>query len=188
MRYAPVICGPALVNPDYKEPLTIDLALLRSPSPRRQVPYLPISHETALPGTRVLMAGFPDDMELPFSVDQRLDLSGSEDDIARTRQRLRYARPRLMVKSGMIGHRGGVVLSDGKRTLQGEFIYIDNELQLGASGGPVVGADLRVVGIMTDRAITSVPFKETPQLRVPSGSTVAISPRMIETILDEQGA
>ena len=69
-----------------------------------------------------------------------------------------------MVKSGMIGNRKSVFLFDGSLTLETELFYIDNQLHSGASGGPVVNINADVIGIITQRAITSVPYLETPSL------------------------
>ena len=91
-----------------------------------------------------------------------------------------------MIKSGMLGYRAGVVLSDGNLTLEGDVFYVDNQLHRGASGGPVVNRDGELVGIITQRAITSVAFRETPDLKVPSGSTVAVSPRTIEPLIAQK--
>jgi hypothetical protein len=186
LQYYPVICGPGLQNPYVKQPLTIDLALLRPLSPQNNVPHLCISTVPVKVGLQVLMAGYPDDMELPFSFDQVLDKSKPE--VQSLFPQLQVARQLLMIKSGMIGHRNGVFLSDGKLTLGGDVFYVDNQLHSGASGGPVVNRGAEVVGIITQRAITSVSFRETPDLRVPSGSTVAVSPRTIQPLIARETA
>lgn len=178
-----IICGPSIVNKYFKEPLVIDLALLHPIFPQSNIPHLAICKDPLQLGTQVLMAGFPDDMELPFSADVKFDLNNPE--LKAQRANLRVAKQLLMIKSGMIGHRNGINYSDSQYTLKGEIMYIDNELHTGASGGPVVDMDGMIVGIMTERAITSVPFEETPNLRVPSGSTVALSPRLIDIWIDQ---
>jgi hypothetical protein len=183
IQYKPGVCGPAINSPFIRGPLTIDLALLHPASPQSNVPHLSIHRDPIQIGTQVLMAGFPDDMELPFSFDARLDPDNPEYNSQQVN--LRIARQLLMIKSGMIGQRSGVRFSAGSITLAGEVMYIDNEMHTGASGGPVVDVDLRIVGIMTKRAITSVAFKETPDMRVPSGSTVALSPRIIQVWIDK---
>ena len=186
LQYYPVICGVSLENPDLKQPLTIDLALLRPLSPRDNVPHLRVSTVAVNVGIQVLMAGHPDDVELPFSFDQVLDESKPE--VQSLLRQLRVARQLLMIKSGMIGYRSVVVLTDGNLTLQGDVFYVDNQMHSGASGGPVVNREGELVGIITQRAITSVPFRETPDLKVPSGSTVAVSPRTIGPLLAKETA
>lgn len=183
-QYYPVICGIALQNPYVKTPLTIDLALLRPSSPRKNVPHLRINAMPVRVGTQVLMAGYPDDMELPFLLDQQLDQSKPE--LKSFRQHLKVAKQLLMIKSGMIGNTQGIGLSDGKLTLEGEVFYVDNQLHSGASGGPVVNREAEVVGIITQRAMTGVAFRETSDLKVPSGSTIAVSLRTLKSLIDNE--
>ena len=181
LQYYSVICGLEIQNPNLKEPLTVDLALLRPLSPQQNVSHLRISTVPVKVGVQVLMAGYPDDMELPFLFDQALDKGKPE--VQSVLPHIQVAKQLLMIKSGMIGHINHVFLTDGKLTLEGDVFYVDNQLHLGASGGPVVNRDAEVVGIITQRAITSVPFMETPDLKVPSGSIVAVSPRIIQPLI-----
>jgi hypothetical protein len=183
-QYYPVICGIGLQNLLMKRPITVDLALLRPMTALNDVPFLCLNRYPVKVGLEVLMAGFPDDMELQLSFDQALDKKQPE--VQSILPVLQIAQHLLMVKSGIIGYENSVVLTDGKLTLEGQVFYVDNQLQTGASGGPVVNQDAEVVGIITQRAITSVPFRETPDLRVPSGSTVAISPAFILPLIDKE--
>lgn len=176
----------SLTTPLAKEPLTIDLAILRPITPQSNVPYLKIRKNPTPVGTNVLMAGFPDDMELPFKLAYNYQPNSEIPEINQLYSiQFRIAKQLLMIKSGMIGHKTPVILTDGNRTLEGEVFYIDNELHSGASGGPVVNANLEVVGILTERAITSMSTEDTPGLRIPSGSTVAFSPSFIQHELDK---
>ncbi len=183
-QYYTVRCGIDIQNPLMKNPITVDLALLRPISPQNDVPFLRLNRNPIKVGLEVLMAGFPDDMELPLSFDQSLDKKLLE--VQFVLPRVQNARHLLMVKSGMIGYESNIILTDGKLKLEGQVFYVDNQLQLGASGGPVVNSDGEVIGIITQRAITSVPYRETPNLRVPSGSTVAVSPRLILPLIDNE--
>jgi S1-C subfamily serine protease len=76
----------------------------------------------------------------------------------------------------MVGNRSGVVIND---EYSGDIFYIDNVLHSGASGGPVVDYKGELIGILTERAITTVPYENTPKLRVPSGAAVALTPRIM---------
>ena len=180
----PVQCGVNIQNPLMLEPITIDLALLRTISTQSDVPFLRLNRNPVKVGFEVLMAGFPDDMELPLSFDRTLDKKQPE--VQFILPRLQIAKQLLMIKSGMIGCENRVTLTDGKLKLEGQVFYVDNQLQMGASGGPIVNQDAEVIGIITQRAITSVPYRETPDLRVPSGSTVAVSPRLILPWIDNE--
>ena len=184
-QYYPVLCGVGIQNSLTKEPITVDLALLRPLSTQNDVPFLRLNRKPIKVGLEVLMAGFPDDMELPLSVDQTLDMTQPE--VQFILPSLQIARLQLlMIKSGMVGYENRVTLTDGKLTLEGQVFYVDNQLHSGASGGPVVNQDAEVIGIITKRAITSVSYLETPNLGVPSGSTVVISPRFILPLIDNE--
>lgn len=175
-----------LTNPSTKEPLLIDLAILRPLEPQSNIPYLKIRKNPSLIGTKVLAAGFPDDMELPFNLAYNYEPDFEIPEINKSfDQQFRIAKKLLMIKSGMIGYQTPVILTDGNHTLQGEVFYIDNELHSGASGGPVVNTNLEVVGILTERALTSMSTEDTPRLKIPSGSSVAFSPRFIQHELDK---
>ena len=90
----------------------------------------------------------------------------------------------LMIKSGMVGYRRELRFGVGEqgvlREVVGEVMYIDGGMNLGASGGAVVNGQGEAVGIMTDRAWTSVSYRDQVGLQVPSGSTVALSVRAME--------
>jgi len=183
--YVPGLCGLTIKTSYFKEPLTVDLAILHPKKPKIKVPFLEVSRESLQLGTRVLMAGFPDDIELPFSFDRKLDPKDPE--VISQKQNLRIARQLLMIKSGMIGHKSGISLIDRESGLkyEGEITYVDNNMHSGSSGGPIVNVDLKIVGIIADRAMTSISHRDTPDLKVPSGSTVAFSPRLIQKWIDE---
>lgn len=183
IQYAPAICGLQVHNPLLNEPLLVDLAILRPVSPRKDVPYLRRANDRVEVGTQVLMAGFPDDMIPPFSFDQILDTQKPE--VQSLLPVVKIVQHLLMIKSGMVGHSNEVVLSNGEITLTGDVFYVDNQLHSGASGGPVINGNGEIIGIVTQRAITSVPYEDTPNLRVPSGSTIAVSPRTIRPFIDE---
>lgn len=182
-QYRPYIFTPPFNNPHLKNPIAVDLTVLSPINPQKNVPYLPISLDAVELGIPVLMAGFPDDMELPFNLDVEIDekQQGNQD---LKKQFIFLRNQLLMIKSGMVGFVNGFVLTDGNLRLEGEFLYVDNELHSGASGGPVVNENAEIIGIITKRAMTSNSSSETPNLKVPSGSTLAISPRTIKELLN----
>jgi S1-C subfamily serine protease len=180
IQYYPVVCGVSIQNEYVKKPLTVDLAILRPVTSRENAPHLRVNMEPIKAGTQVLMAGYPDDMELPFAFDKLLDQSRPE--IAALSSNISVAHQLLMIKSGMIGHTNEVSLTDGRLTLVGDVFYVDNAMHSGASGGPIVNMSAEVVGIITQRAITPVGSEEAPTLKVPSGSTIAISARTIRPL------
>jgi hypothetical protein len=180
-RYASPLCG---LTVDLGElltgPLTVDLAVLRPVDPQTDVEFLPISLRAPIVGETVLMAGYPDDIELPFSFDQMLPASSIQ--VRKQQVNLEISKRLMMIRSGMVGHSAGVRINE---EYEGDFFHIDNVLHSGASGGPVLDATGQVLGILMKRAITRVPYEETPRLRVPSGAAVAITPRILLPKLHE---
>lgn len=58
-------------------------------------------------------------------------------------------------------------------------------MDCGASGGPVIDASEKVVGVITKSAVTTVvyPYFENPKKEVRSGSALAVSPHTIVVFL-----
>lgn len=174
-RYASPLCG---LSVDLGElltgPLTVDLAVLRPVQPQKDVTFLPVCLRAPVVGESVLMAGYPDDIELPFSFDQMLPPSSVQ--VRQQRVNLEISKRLMMIRSGMVGHSAGVKIN---QDYEGDFFHVDNVLHSGASGGPVVTETGELLGILTKRAITRVAYEETPRLQVPSGAAVAIAPRIL---------
>lgn len=182
-EYVPGICGFTMENEYMKSPLFIDLAILNPKKNKTNFNHLTISDKEIEVGQDVIMSGYPDDIELPFSFDLNLDMDHPES--KGLDKNIAIAKQLLMIKSGMIGQKFLVNLSGSniKETISGEVIYIDNVMHSGASGGPVINNYGELIGIILQRAITSVPYEETPSLKIPSGSTLAISPKFIQSFI-----
>lgn len=123
------------------------------------------------------MAGFSEEVELPFNVDRMLehDFPGAKEfrEAMRTGYMADMTGP--LVKSGMVGN---VVRVGAENSKQGEKIecdvmYIDNSMHPGASGGPVLNEDGYVIGVVSQRAVTRVDVGKE-KVQVPSGCTVAL--------------
>jgi len=135
-RYASPLCG---LTVDLGElltgPLTVDLAVLRPVETQTDVTFLPICLRAPVVGEAVLMAGYPDDIELPFSFDQMLPASSIQ--VREQQVNLEISKRLMMIRSGMVGHSAGVKINED---YEGDFFHIDNVLHSGASGGPVLDA------------------------------------------------
>jgi len=183
-EYKIALCAPRVSLDTYiQKPLVIDLAVLIPVKQSTDIPYLEIRDNDLSIGEEVLMAGYPDEMELPFSFDRHLNYRNIE--IKQQGISIEIARRLLMVKRGMIGHRSAFNFSDSnsETNISGEIIYIDNVMHSGASGGPVVTEDGKLSGIISQRAITDISYEDSPNLSVPSASCVAITPRAIISLL-----
>ncbi len=193
LRYEPVLCGPTITFPGpLKEPLQIDLAVLRPAELRSGVEHLKVAAERwPAVGTQVLMAGFPDELETPLvwteAIDYEYQPIKKDDEIQRKVERINQL---LMVKSGMIGHVRDLSIDPdgtGQKKLDIGAYYLDNAMHSGSSGGPVVDERGLVIGTISKRAVTKVPFPEltNPNKELPSGSALAVSTFTLLDYLDE---
>lgn len=189
--YRAITCGINIFMPNImREPLGVDLAFL-SPIPKLQdVPHVKVSPGVFKPGTQVLMAGFPDEVEPPLSFHRLIDRSNPN--FAKpehyTPRKIVEMQQQLMIKSGILGYSQDAsfdldpLLSPYKLTAY----YVDNGMHSGASGGPVLSLDGELIGTITQRAITTVSNLELkdPNVKIPSGSTLAISSHSVVDYLD----
>lgn len=185
MQYEPALCGITVNFPGpLKEPLQIDLALLKPVEPRSGVDNLEIAYERwPRAGTPVLMAGFPDELETPLLWTKAINYEYPpiKEAAGETERIVERVGQLLMVKSGMIGHVSDISFDpdgSGVKTLEAGVYYIDNAMHSGASGGPVVDERGMVIGTISKRAVTTVAFPEleSPNKELPSGSAMAVSP------------
>lgn len=189
LNYRPNICGIKINWPDgpFKEYILIDLAVLNPVKTISDAPYLEISNQIQQTGTEILMSGFPDELEFPLNLDKNLDikyLKETQDGDEVSKNLSRFKGMLIMHKSGMIGFSDNIIidpkLGDGFKLSVGIY-YIDNGMHSGASGGPVINKKGKVIGVITKRAVTKVsyPDLDNPSKEVPSGSTLAITPKTI---------
>jgi hypothetical protein len=184
--YKPNLCGLNIGWPDGPiEKLHIDLSILEPIEKLSDLSFLEIEKESQVIGSEVLMAGFPDELELPLKFDQNLDIDflkkrQSKEEIESNLDTHRMSL--LMLKSGMVGYSTSLTIKPGRGknlNLKIDNYYIDNGMQLGSSGGPVITCLGKVFGVITKRAVTTVSYTDlkNPNKEVPSGSTLAISPQ-----------
>jgi hypothetical protein len=185
IEYKPVLCGLQVENEYLSQPLTVDVALLRSTFPRVDVAHIPISPNAISLGQSTLIAGFPDEMELPFRFDRAIDRMHPElrEERQEIRERLETLKRLLMIKRAMIGNFQNFTFRSDDAEIRGKAFYLDNAMHSGASGGPVLNANGEIVGIITKRAVTDASTEEIDELEVPSGSTVAATPRFLLPLL-----
>lgn len=189
MRYEIAVCGITIDFPGpLKNSIQVDLAILRPAETQSDIEYLNTSDEKWSVGERVLMAGFPDELEPPLLITSAINEEFSpikEDPETLKRAMERLSQP-LMIKSAMVGNTTYLSLDPdgtGRKELDIGVYYLDNVMHSGSSGGPVVDERGLALGVITKRAVTKVPFPELrdPNKEVPSGSALAVS---TYTILD----
>jgi hypothetical protein len=177
-EYSVKFCSVELHVPSFTGPVQIDLAVLLPKKPFvSPIPYLPARIVAPRLGERVWMAGFSEEVELPFNVDRILEHNCPGAKEFREAMRTGYMADMTgpLVKSGMVGN---VVRVGAENTQQGDKIecdvmYIDNSMHSGASGGPVLNEDGYAIGVVSQRAVTRVDVGNE-KVKVPSGCTVAL--------------
>jgi hypothetical protein len=100
-QYRILACAPSIGFAVLREPIVIDLAIIRPIIKNITENYLEIGNILPILGEPVLMAGFSDELELPFNFDKLLDTSNEE--IKGQLAKLPYSKRMLMIKSGIIG-------------------------------------------------------------------------------------
>jgi hypothetical protein len=183
--YSMVTCGLSFSLPMFIQPITIDLSVLKNQLSVDNRPFLKIKKTVPKIGESVIMAGYSDEVYTPFAIEKNLDYNykdfqGHQEEIQSAFEKwMRFS----MYKSGMIGRVYPINIKDSSNDLDftANTFYVDNGMHSGASGGPVIDKQGNLIGVITQRAITSLSTSINPELEVPSGSTIAISPN---TILD----
>ena len=180
LEYTVSFCAITVHVDSFKEPIQIDMAVLQ---PKRnyevEYPVLPINVNPPRLGDQVFLAGYSDELKLPFLIDRIIykDHQGVDDFLQAMAKGYAADMTGPMIKRAYVGNHvvAGANNSHENFSLTCDILYLDNGMHSGASGGPVVNESGVAVGIITQRAITSASQYDAPSLDVPSGSTIAIS-------------
>lgn len=182
LEYAVMVCGIAIEVPAFKHTVQIDLAVLLLKSDNATIPVVPhIPARAAAPrlGEQVFMAGFSEELELPFRLNSLLQPTYPGVDEFLQAMNKGYMADMMgpLFKRGVVGNIRSVVAENLETSdrVQCEVIYIDNAMHPGASGGPLFNTQGEAVGVVSQRAVTSVDSGDKGMLQIPSGCTVAVS-------------
>lgn len=182
LEYAVLVCGIDLEVSAFKSTVQIDLAVLLLKADNATIPAVPhIPARTTAPrlGEQVFMAGYSEELELPFRVNTLLQPGYPGVDQFQKAMSTGYMADMTgpLFKRGVVGNIRSVVAENTKigDRVQCEVMYIDNAMHPGASGGPLFNANGEAVGVVSQRAVTSVDSGVNGMLPIPSGCTVAVS-------------
>lgn len=176
-EYAVAMGCPEIQVPGFKSNVQLDMMALRPKVPfSHPVHWLPVPLETPRLGQRVFMAGYSEELRLPFDVDRLLSPETAGADTFREAMEKGYQADMTgpLFKQGHIGNIRRILASGSHGTLECDVMYVDNAMHTGASGGPLFNETGQAIGVLTQRAVTTVDVGEE-KTRIPSGSTVAIS-------------
>ncbi len=160
------------------------------------IEYIKLFDGIAEIGTDIIMAGFPDDIKLPFNFIEKLKKENPAMVEAKNAidYKFQFYFRQLMFKGGMIGHCQKIHLNNfdvskssisglGKINVLGAIYWIDNQLTYGGSGGPIVNSGGELLGIICEKALTKSKMPEMPEL--PSGTGMGLSHQLITWILSK---
>lgn len=188
VEYIVVFCSFEIRVDAFKGPIQLDIAVLK---PKEQqsfpFPFLPASINSASLGQRVFVAGYSDELKIPFSIDQIIDpsFSGAEDFLKAIAENGYLAdMTGVIIKQGYIGNIRRIFAENSDKNIKVEtdIFYIDNGMHSGASGGPIVNEDGIAIGVLTQRAVTPAHQSNDSKLQVPSGSSIGISLQVLKTM------
>ncbi|MDQ1092425.1 hypothetical protein QE400_001838 [Xanthomonas sacchari] len=191
-EYKTVFCAITVDVQLFSEPIQLDIAILLPKRPFVEA----VSHLRALLhpprlGERVFVAGYSDELVLPFQFDKLLTKSGEGVAAYLEAMDKGYMADMTgpLIKQGHVGNIRRVI-SENTQTgdrIECDFMYIDNSMHSGASGGPVFNENGDAVGIITKRAVTSASQEHYPKLEVPSGCTIGLGLQPILYIASRTG-
>lgn len=179
-EYRVFFCCIEIEVPVFTHRVQIDLAVLLPKVPFiSPIPHIPaLTHPPNL-GDKVFMAGFSEEVRFPFEVDKMLPHDFNGVGAFRIAMEKGYMADMTgpLFKRGFVGNILRIVAQNTSAGEQVEcdVMYIDNSMHTGASGGPVFNERGDAVGVVSQRAMTEVDTGKEAMLKVPSGSTVAIS-------------
>lgn len=180
--YGVDLWGIFLIDPNtLVRPLMIDLAILRPKKLLADVPFLRMADYSPPVGTRVLMAGFTEETDLPYRMYKSFNLHHPDD--WPVGAILENTRHQLFIRSAIVGSCRGFSLQSADRSFSGSVFYIDNAAHKGASGGPVIDENGLLVGIITGQPLVPASGCDAGSIYVPSGAAIAITPSYVQPLL-----
>lgn len=182
LEYSVVFCSIDIEVSVFTGRIQIDLAGLvpmKQEAAPQSHPFIPAIVEPPRLGQQVFMAGYSEEVELPFKVDTLLRRETTGAQAFHEAMSKGYMADMVgpLFKRGVVGN---IRRISAENTASGDrvdcdVLYVDNAMHPGASGGPLFNANGEAIGVVSQRAVTSVDSGNQGMLPIPSGCTVAVS-------------
>lgn len=187
LEYKVVFCGFNIQCTGFKEDLQLDIAAIHpkqiQPNP---LPYLEAVENPPELGEEVFLAGYSEELVTSFDLDRLMDDNCSGVKEFKEAMGKGYLADLMgpLIKRAVVGNIRRIISTNDAQGLSvcTDSFYTDNGMHSGASGGPVVNKSGAVVGLITQRAITSASQSSDTNLKVPSGSTICLSLSCLPTV------
>ncbi len=176
------------INVDaFSETIQLDIAALAPKEKQSGVfNYLPTSLTPPQLGEKVFLSGFSDDLSLPFNLNRiaNKDFPGMQEFLSAMQSGYIADMMGPMTKCAIVGNHVRIHASNSEQNISADFslFYMDNGVNSGASGGPIVNEAGEAIGVISQRAVTSASQSSDTSLKVPAGATIGLSLEPMETV------
>jgi hypothetical protein len=180
LEYRVSFCSLSIQCEAFTEIIQLDIAAL-APQQKQEVvfPYLPAKITSPHLGQQVFISGFSDDLSLPFNIDRiaKKDFPGMHNFLSAMKKGYMADMMGPLIKRAVVGNHRRIIAEDSNKnvTIEADIFYLDNGINSGASGGPVVNENGEAIGVISQRAVTGASQDSAPDLKVPAGATIALS-------------
>lgn len=187
LEYRISFCSLSIENAAFTERIQLDIAALAPKIKQKDVfDYLPATFTYPELGEQVFIAGFSDELSLPFNIDKiaKPDMPGMQDFLSAMKRGYMADMTGSLIKKATVGNQRRIYAENSKQgiTVEVDIFYLDNGMNSGASGGPVVNENGEAIGVISQRTLTNASQDAAPNLRVPAGATIALSLHPIHAI------
>lgn len=187
LEYRISFCSLSIQCEAFTEIIQLDIAALAPKEKQEDVfPYLPAKTISPNLGQQVFIAGFSDELSLPFNIDliAKKDFSGMQDFLSAMKNGYMADMMGPLIKRAVVGNHRRFLAKDSNQniTIEADIFYLDNGVNSGASGGPVVNESGEAIGVISQRAVTNASQESAPDLKVPAGATIALSLHVMNAI------
>ncbi|PAB32936.1 serine protease [Pseudomonas savastanoi] len=174
LEYLVKFCSLEICVEAFSENVQLDIAVLAPKETQSEVfSFLPASLSPPRLGEMVFLSGFSDDLSLPFNLDKiaKKDFPGMQDFLSAMQSGYIADMMGPMTKRAVVGNHVRIHASNSAQAITADFslFYMDNGVNSGASGGPIVNEGGEAIGVISQRAVTSASQSSAPGLKVPSG-------------------